>query len=604
MSRVAPMAVASERWVGWLGTMLVLGCLGIYAHVTEFGFVTFDDEHNIAFNPHLGPWSWAKIRWAFTDAAYARRYMPLGWLGFAGIFSGAGLAPAAYHGVVLVLHVVNTLLLFGLLRRLAGTPCVGVGSADENWRTTAAFLGAAIWAWHPLRVESVAWASGLLYQQAEFFLLIALVLFVRRPTSRVSGWIAVGGYAASLLTYPLALGFVPVFALLGRWQGAPWRRAVRKMIPFAAVAVVVVVVNLVARLVAADAFLPAPTLAESPLAVRAVQTCYLWVYYVWKPWWPTGLTLFNPVLVGVDPASAPFVASVVALAVFSGLVAFWPAAQKRVGFFLIAHLCVLVPMLGWLERPHFPSDRYAAFPQGVLAVALTLGLVRVQAVWRRRSMVAALGAVAIGMGVLSARQTEVWRDAWTLFAHVKRSLPAEKFPMMYYERPAVLLYRSGDAAGALALFDAGLARVPGNASLAAAREALLRDGVAHRARLSAAGAPPGTPPEALLQQTLGLEAARAGDWGAALAHLRWARAMAPGFHEPLYNLALVWLARGEVRPALGCYLWAETCGGAAFPASARSYLLARIAQAFEETGEIKLAAAARARAVSVSPSAR
>ena len=604
MSRTRPAATASVRWAWWFGALLVLGSFVIYAQVTGFGFVTFDDEHNLAFNPHMGPWSWARVRWAFTDAGYARRYMPLGWLGFAGIFSSAGLAPAAYHGAVLFLHAVNALLLFGLLQRLAEIAGRGAEDGDGTWRLTAAFFGAAFWAWHPLRVESVAWVSGLLYQQAEFFLLASFGFFLWAPARRTVGAIAAACYAGSLLTYPLALGFVPIFTLLSRWRGESWRRALRRTIPFAAVAAGVVAVNVAARLGASDAFIPAPTLAELPLTVRAMQACYLWVYYVWKPWWPTGLTLFNPILVDFNPLGSPFVLSVVALVLVAGVVAMWRPARRWAGLFLVAHLCALVPMLGWLERPHFPSDRYAAFPQAIFAAALALGLLRLSSAWSRRATVVGMGAIVAGLAFLSARQAEVWRDAWSLFAQVKRALPAEKFPTLYFERPAVLLYRTGDAAGALALFDAGLTLLPGDISLTAARAALLRDEAAHRARLSAAGAPPGTPPEALLQQTLGIEAARAGDWDAALAHLRWARAMAPGFHEPLYNLALVWLARGEVRSALACCLWAEACGGNAFPAPARSYLLTRIAQAFAETGEMKLAAAARARAVTAWPSAR
>jgi hypothetical protein len=85
-------AAFTGQRVGWLlGCLLVLGCVAIYREVGAFDFVTFDDEHCIVFNPHMGPVTFERASWAFTDVSYARRYMPLGWLGFAAVFSWFGL---------------------------------------------------------------------------------------------------------------------------------------------------------------------------------------------------------------------------------------------------------------------------------------------------------------------------------------------------------------------------------------------------------------------------------------------------------------------------------------------------------------------------------
>jgi hypothetical protein len=76
------------------------------------------------------------------------------------------------------------------------------------------FLGAAFWAWHPLRVESVAWSVGLLYGQAMFFLLLAVAAMLAPFGGRLARLISILCYGVSLLSYPLAIGFVPVFALI------------------------------------------------------------------------------------------------------------------------------------------------------------------------------------------------------------------------------------------------------------------------------------------------------------------------------------------------------------------------------------------------------
>ena len=586
-----------QTWNWMLGGLLVLGCLAIYWQVVEFGFLTFDDEHNIVFNPHMGPLTAGRVQWAFSDWGYTRRFMPLGWLGFSAVFSVVGLNPAGYHLAGLGLHAVNAVLCFVVLRRLAESAWAGAEVKTNPWPTVCAFLGAATWAWHPLRVESVAWASALLYGQAEFFLLLAFVLFVRAPAAPAARLGALVCYGASLLSYPVAIGFAPVFGLVAGWRLKDWRRAGWIALPFLVPAAAAAVVNLVARLNADAGFIPVPTLAELPLFTRAMQASYVWVYYAWIPFWPAKLTLCNPVLVDFDPRSAPFILSAVALGSVVAACVAWPVARRTAGGFVLAHLCVLVPMMGYVERPYFPSDRYSMFTQSILAAAVVLGLVRLRAA-RTRLLVTAVGLVTGGLlGVLSARQAELWRDAPAAMQRLTAELAPATFPIMRFERPAVLLYRSGDAPAALALYDRGLALLPGDRSLAAGRADLVRQWSELRVLLADAGAPPSTPPVTFLHQSLGVASARAGDLQAAAEHLRLARLSAPGFYAPAYNLALVWLRLGQTRAALGCYLWAEARGGGHLSPGARTVVLGLLADQFATAGEPRLAAAARARAV-------
>jgi hypothetical protein len=600
---IAAQPLSSSRPRGilpWLlGALLVLGSMAIYRSVGEFDFVSFDDDRNILFNPHLGPLTLERVQWAFGDWSYARRCMPLGWLGFSAVFSVAGLNPAGYHLAGFVLHAANSLLFFVVLRRLAETGRPGHEPPDRTWPAVCAFLGAAFWAWHPLRVESVAWASALLYGQAEFFLLLAFAMFVRAPAAPAARLGALLCYGASLLSYPVAIGFAPVFALVAGWRLQDWRRAGWIALPFFVPAVAAAAINLFARVGADAVFVPVPTLAELPLLSRAMQAAFVWVYYAWIPFWPVALTLFNPVLVDFDPGSAPFLISAAVLGLVTVAGVAWPVARRTAGGFFLAHVCVLLPMMGFVERPYFPSDRYAAFTQAVLAAGLVLGLLRLQAA-RARLLAAVVGLAAAGLlGVASARQVAVWRDAPTLLHHATAGLAPEVYPIMRFERPAELLYRNGRGSDALDLYDRGLALLPGDRSLIAGRARLQWQCSALRVLLADAGAPPSTPPVALLHQELGVAAARAGDLLVAAEHLRLARASAPDFYAPAYNLSLVWLRLGQTRAALGCYLWAEARAGGHLSPGARIVVLGLMADQFAAGGEPRLAGAARARALKV-----
>jgi hypothetical protein len=599
ISPVPPVpASPPSRLLPWLlGALLALGCVAIYRHVGEFNFLAFDDDHNLYLNPHLGSLTPDRVQWAFSDWSYARRCLPLGWLGFSAVFSVSGLNPAGYHLAGLGLHAINSLLFFVILLRLAEASRLGAAESGRRWRTACAFLGALFWAWHPLRVESVAWSSALLYGQAEFFLLLAFVWFVRTPAAPSSRLLALLGYGASLLSYPVAIGFAPVFGLVAYWRLKDWRRAAWIALPFLVPAAVAAGLNLAARLQSDVAFIPVPTLAELPLSVRGMQAGFVWVYYAWIPFWPFGLTLYNPVLVDFDPGSAPFVASAAVLVLAAVGCAAWPAARRTAGGFLLAHLCVLAPMMGYVERPYFPSDRYSAFTQAVLAAALVLGLLRLQSARARNVTMAGGLAAGLLLAVLSARQTEVWRDSPTLTRYVTARLAPAEYPLMCFARPAEQLYLNGDGAGALARYDEGLVLLPGDRSLAKLRAGLVRQQSELQALLAAAGAPPSTPPVVLIHQRLGVDAVRVADWSAAQTHLQLARAGAPDFFEPAFNLALVRLQLGETRSALACYLWAEAHGGGHLPGRSRAWALGRIAEQFAAAGELRLAEAARARAV-------
>ncbi|MFA5262289.1 MAG: hypothetical protein WC378_00580 [Opitutaceae bacterium] len=200
---------ADTLWRLLLGAGLVAGCIFIYHRLPEFDFVAFDDDINITLNSHLGPPSMESVRWMFSDFTTILRYMPLGWLSYSLIFTAGGLDPMWYHSVVLALHILNALLACLLAQRvisLAGAD--GPEGRDRRWAVFAAVLGAAFWAWHPLRVETTSWCTGLLYVLSCFWMLLSALAYCAALERYISNgrWgallpVSVGLFAISLLSY-------------------------------------------------------------------------------------------------------------------------------------------------------------------------------------------------------------------------------------------------------------------------------------------------------------------------------------------------------------------------------------------------------------------
>src|SRR4051812_19563619 len=150
-----------DRWVAFLcGVLIALAAAWNCREVPGFDFLAWDDDINIVFNPHLGPPTTQNVAWMLTDASYMRRYVPVGWLGFSAIYSVSGLSPDGYHVVNVGLHALNAALLYLVLWRLVARFCP---ATPTSGRTASATIGALLWALHPLRAETVGWASGLLY---------------------------------------------------------------------------------------------------------------------------------------------------------------------------------------------------------------------------------------------------------------------------------------------------------------------------------------------------------------------------------------------------------------------------------------------------------
>jgi hypothetical protein len=284
--------------------LLVSVTLLVYLPVRHYAFVNYDDPDYVAQNPAVqAGLTEAGVKWAFTTMA-APYWHPLTWLSFMLDCQLFGLSAGGSHFVNVLFHAANTVLLFMLLLRLTGA----------FWRS--AFI-AALFAWHPLRVESVAWIAERKDVLSAFFGLLALLAYAGYAQRRAQGvqadvtvqvpdaqrstrdyLLALFFFACGLMAKPMLVTLPFVFLLLDYWplQRVPnfelrfshWFHLVLEKWPFFVLTMVSCVVTLVAQ---KRGFAP---LVAYPLSSRIGNMAVAYVEYLFKSVYPVNLAVIYP----------------------------------------------------------------------------------------------------------------------------------------------------------------------------------------------------------------------------------------------------------------------------------------------------------------------
>ena len=319
-----------------------------------------------------------------------------------------GFDPTGYHIVNVLLHLANTLLLWHLLRRL---PVPG------------AWVVAAVFAVHPLHVESVAWVierkdvlSGLFYLSA----VLTYMRFVEQPSrGRYAGSLAL--YAAGMLSKSIVVT-LPVALLIWHWwkQGRVTSTELLRVVPFFAVGLIIAVGDLSFSWSLEPVSLGYSLTERMLIAGRA-----LW-FYVGKLLWPMDLVVIIYPLWDIrvsDPLAWGYLLAAVALAV--ALWHFRPQIGRGPLAGALFFAVTLSPVLGFIEHGYmqyaFVADRFQYLAGiGVMAVvigAATYGVGRLPSLWQKGALgVTAVALVALGM--LTWRQAGVYQDNETFYRHI------------------------------------------------------------------------------------------------------------------------------------------------------------------------------------------
>lgn len=393
---------------------LVVLTLLPYVQVRHFEFINFDDTFYITENTRVQQGlSWDNVRWAFSSHT-APGWNPFAWVAHMADCQWFGLDAGAHHLSGLLWHVLNGPLLFILLFQLT----------NSVWRS--AFV-AALFAIHPLHVESVAWISERKDVMSTFFWLLtglAYVGYVRRPGVARYG-LTLLAFAAGLLTKPMLVTLPCVLLLWDVWplkrihlQSLRTRQAVWLIVEKAPLFVLAVAAGVVTVWVQAEGG-AVQKLGSLSLWARSANAVNAYGEYMWKMVYPTGLSVFYP-----HPGEAvDFVRLTCSAAVIvvCTLVALWFVRSKP--YLLVGwlwYLGMLAPVIGIIQvGSQGMADRYTYLPIVGLFIAITWG---VHDIARRRGMPkkvlhASAAAIIAVLTIVCANQVSYWRDSETLFAH-------------------------------------------------------------------------------------------------------------------------------------------------------------------------------------------
>jgi tetratricopeptide (TPR) repeat protein len=385
----------------------------IYRNVGEYAFV-FDDGGFIVSNaPIQGGLSWESVRWAFT-ATHTANWHPLTWLSHLLDVTLFGLDPGPPHLVNVLIHLVNTVLLFHLLRRLTGA----------LWRS--AFV-AAIFAAHPLHVESVAWVSERKDVLSALLWLLATTAYARYASRRSAA-------RYLLVVVLLALGFtakamvvtLPVVFLLldwwplgrvppGRRAWSAWRTLLLEKLPLLAISAA----GAIAAVHAQRSGGALASFAVYQPAWRAANAVISYVVYLIDALWPAGLAAYYPFRIEA-PSVWQTAGAALLVAGLTGASAWLARRVPSCAMGWAWYLLTLLPVIGLVQvGGQARADRYMYLPLIGLTVAAVWGLAAVSRRLRMRPAVLAgpAAAVLVLLSVTASLQAEHWRSNATLFQH-------------------------------------------------------------------------------------------------------------------------------------------------------------------------------------------
>ena len=409
---------------------LIVATLAVFWRLSTHGFINLDDAHYVIKNPHVKAGLTKKgVIWAFTTF-HAANWHPLTWLSHMLDCQIYGSKPGGHHFTNVLLHIANTLLLFLVFNRMT----------RRLW--PSAFV-AALFALHPLHVESVAWVAERKDVLSTFFWMLTMWTYVRYTESP-----GIGRYLSVLFFFALGLMAKPmlvtlpfVLLLLDYWplgrfgmsqsgdtvisqnhqskntSDRRWLVAhpIREKVPFLALSVLSSVITLVAQ----QSGEAVARLDVLPLGMRIANALVAYVSYVGKMIWPQHLAVFYPYLPS-ELAMWRVAGSGLLLVSISALLMRAARRYRCLVTGWLWYLGTLVPVIGLVQvGAQSMADRYTYVPLIGLFVMVAWGVSGLTARWRYRRMVLAMstGMLLSGLTIGTWLQVGHWKTSITLWKH-------------------------------------------------------------------------------------------------------------------------------------------------------------------------------------------
>lgn len=403
--------LTKSRLLAVICVALAVGTFVLYLPVRHNGFTNFDDNGYITDNAHINTGlTKANILWGFTHMM-AGYWIPLTWISHMMDCQLFGLDAGPQHLVSVLFHIANSLLILAWLYQLTGA----------LWRS--AFV-AALFAWHPLHVESVAWACERKDVLSTFFWMLALMAYTRYARARLAAnhsraaldyFLVLLFFACGLMSKPMVVTLPCVLLLVDFW---PLQRFNTSM--FQRLFVEKIPLFILAAIGSAIGFFTQKAggaVSGDPLSFRLMNALGGYVRYISKLFWPVNLAIFYPF-----PAHGMvFMAVVGAVLLGACSLAFillagrWP--YLFTGWFWF--LGTLTPVIGIIQAgSQSMADRFSYIPSIGLFILVTWGMADFFET-RREKIIPAAAATAVlaACVVLTSIQIRYWRSSITVFTH-------------------------------------------------------------------------------------------------------------------------------------------------------------------------------------------
>ncbi len=409
-------------------------------------FLNWDDDFNFTNNPDYRGLSPGHLKWMAT-AYVTGHWHPLTWLTLGLDYTLWGMNPVGYHLTSVLIHGANAVLLFLVLETLLRL----IGRSGPPW---PALIGAAFYALHPLRVESVAWITERRDVLCGCFTLLCVLAYLRRAEEERAArsgarWLAisVAAFGASLMSKALSIALPGALLLLdlyplGRFKAGTRTRILLEKLPYVALSCADAVVMLASM----RDINAVHSSAAYNVFQRAAQAAYGLCFYAVKTLWPSSLRPLYRLDPNFDPRSAVYLAALAAVVLVTVVLV---VRRRRLPGPLVAWLAyggLLLPVLGLtVTGMQIAADRYtylAAIPGSMLLVA---GLAAVPASAQTR-LLGVSAALLLGLAGLSARQCGFWKDSITLWT---RQIEFDPGSSVAWSNRAIARQVRGDLTGAL-----------------------------------------------------------------------------------------------------------------------------------------------------------
>jgi hypothetical protein len=446
-----------EIAISLLLSLMVLVC---YQPVTGYEFINYDDPLYVTDNEHVQAGMTSEgLLWAFRDMKASSNWHPLTWLSHMLDWQLFRANAGGHHWTNVLFHLANTWLLFCLLRLMTG----------KRWRSACV---AALFAVHPLNVESVAWVAerkNVLSTCLGFATLLSYLFYVRKPGWRRYGMVCTA-FALGLMAKPMLVTFPFLLLLLDYWplerlamptaggnlrvpqEGVPpaedrtmmLSQLLLEKIPLLAMAIA----SIVLTVLAAQTGRALTTFADFPLSLRLANTLHAYQGYIEKLFWPQGLAVFYPYPRDLDPGQTLLAGLLIAFITFLVLKQIRLRPYLFVGWFWF--LGTLLPVIGLVQVGlQAMADRYAYLPLIGLFIMLVWGAVDFSKRLRRgrKCLIFLFIILLLGGGIVTRKQLSFWANSRTLFTHALEVTDRNDIAHSNLARP---LFQEGDWEGAVA----------------------------------------------------------------------------------------------------------------------------------------------------------